>query len=163
VPQEHDSDKESSDSDKEEKDSSSSDNTEVGFEIEKELREEAQEYLLEQILSESGRKKFLRWLFKVADSTHDGTVSVSELTQLIKALRLDGILPEALCFAPDRCKSMVGSPDERLAKELIREYDYENSGSLSQDEFEALGELILKNYQIRQETPVRCDLFVLFF
>lgn len=121
----------------------------VEKEVEEEMRQEAREFLEEALQNPDAKKKFVRWLFKLADTNHDESVSVKELAPLIKALRVDGIIPESLCFAPERCKTFsVGSPDEKLAREIIQEYDEHSAGVLTLDEFETLGELILRSYQL---------------
>jgi serine/threonine protein kinase/Ca2+-binding EF-hand superfamily protein len=149
-PQE-DSSGDSSDSEGQSDGSSSEDEIDkaVEKEVEEEMRQEAREFLEEELQHPAAKQQFIRWLFKLADTNHDDSVSVKELAPLIKALRVDGIIPESLCFAPERCKSFsVGSPDERLAREIIQEYDEHSAGVLTLHEFEALGELILRSYQL---------------
>jgi len=137
--------KSSSDSDS--SDSDSYDDQELEHDLDEELRHDAQQYFDENIHSTNGKKSFISWLFKMADTDSISTLSENELVPLLQALRKDGISPECLVYDADKCKH----DDARLAREIMKEYDTGRLGYLTQHEFEIIGDLIVKNYELRAQ------------
>lgn len=43
---------------------------------------------------EEGRRRFMSWLFRLADQDHTGNISVAELTRVLQAVERDGIKTE---------------------------------------------------------------------
>ena len=54
--------------------------------------------------------QFISWCFRVADVTHDGTISGIELRRFCEALTLDGIAPRQLCYTDPLLKKMPPQP-----------------------------------------------------
>ena len=68
---------------------------EEGYEEEDpEEKKEVQErraLLMQALKSKKGRKRFIEWLYKIADTSHTDRVTLDELVVFLKAIRADGI------------------------------------------------------------------------
>lgn len=90
------------------------------------------------------RKRFMKWLFRLADVDRDDDIGEQELALILKALEVDGIKADNLAF--------VDGDQLTLAKRLLEQYDTTGSGSLTRKEFMVLADLIMKQYEQRIAT-----------
>ena len=103
--------------------------------------------------TEDEKKKFHKWLFKLANPKEQNKISAKELGTLLKALENDGITPDELLITP-------ASDVEGNVKEIIEEYgsnganaatttsSNSNVGYITEEQFYALAKCITDNYDL---------------
>ena len=104
---------------------------------------------LSNILSTpQGKKKYMKWLFRLADAQGKGQVNVEELSLILKALSLDGLITNDLTFDDEgHSSSHHGAQDYmEIARRIMKEFDTGKDGVLSEPEFNVLAELIVRKY-----------------
>mmetsp|Transcript_16412 Transcript_16412/g.38604 ORF Transcript_16412/g.38604 Transcript_16412/m.38604 type:complete len:960 (-) Transcript_16412:258-3137(-) len=126
--------------------------------------------LLATLRTRKGRRRFMNWLFRLADTDHTNCVSPAELCMFLKAIAADGINPECVCV-DDATISTVdsrssplgpieGIPPPETEEDLIfhqvvhrvmRSFDISQDGNLSQAEFMVLADLIEREYEMSDE------------
>ena len=72
--------------------------------------------------TEDGRKRFMNWLFKLADTTHSGKITVQELGCLLDAIGNDGIRPDEFS-----CSNQKNTPMETI----MAQFDTDSMGLIS--------------------------------
>jgi len=92
------------------------------------VKTEAKEFFGKFIQKSSGRKKFLTWLFHLADADKSNTISGDELKWILNALAHDGILPDNLSFD----NNAVLEPT-KLVQQIIDEYGTGRSAFLTKE------------------------------
>jgi hypothetical protein len=59
---------------------------------------ESQSSLMEILATPAGKKKYMKWLFRLADADNKGRVNVEELSMILRALAMDGLAMSELVF-----------------------------------------------------------------
>lgn len=67
---------------------------------------ESQSSLMEILATPAGKKKYMKWLFRLADADKKGRVNVEELSMILRALAMDGLAMSELVFdqGTGKCK-----------------------------------------------------------
>jgi len=81
--------------------------------------------LVNSLKSNKGRKRFIEWLYRLADTTQDSTVSQGELVVFLKAISADGINPESFVdpaedYDDDRRRPTLPLDPEPEPEPLVR-------------------------------------------
>lgn len=123
-------------------DSSSSDDDDDELQLDpKKVFEEMQEhtwrYVERRLKSADERKKFMNWLFLLADVDRSGTISISELKLLMDAIAYDGIRLEQFNCSEQKTAAI---------DKIMEQYDTESLGFLSKEEFLTLADIIVRLY-----------------
>lgn len=145
----HHSDEESSEEDED---------SQILREVREQISVELLPALNKHVFAKRGRKRFLEWLFKVADWEHDNRISVEELRTIIDAVHADGIDVRALVY--DAAEEGVAEAQD--VQRVMAEYDTGETGFLTKEEFMSLGAMILGQYeQQEREHPERVGPYIL--
>jgi tRNA A-37 threonylcarbamoyl transferase component Bud32 len=132
--------------------------------------------LVQALKSNKGRKRFIDWLYRLADTTETDRISMQELVTFLKAIYADGINPEIFVdpaediYDDDRTltdlnesnvTSVGSSPGryrrldksdpgyiDRVGRRIMMRYNESNSGSLSREEFMQLATMIEREYEL---------------
>lgn len=104
------------------------------------LSEEAKAFLINLLRRSEGRKRYMDWLFRLADVDKDGDIEVEELNLILKALEKDGIRISDLSY--EKCIDPT-----KVGQRLLEEYATNKSGTLTREEFMVLADLIMRHYE----------------
>eukprot|EP01087_Luapelamoeba_hula_P023610 TRINITY_DN870_c0_g3_i1.p1 TRINITY_DN870_c0_g3~~TRINITY_DN870_c0_g3_i1.p1 ORF type:complete len:633 (-),score=116.84 TRINITY_DN870_c0_g3_i1:717-2615(-) len=111
--------------------------------------DETKRFLANILRRSEGRKRYMTWLFRLADVDGDGDLEAEELELILKALEHDGIETKTLSFHP------ADGSTTTLAQKLLEEYNVGKTGFLTKEEFMSLADLILRHYEARSQKPKR--------
>mmetsp|Transcript_62919 Transcript_62919/g.150547 ORF Transcript_62919/g.150547 Transcript_62919/m.150547 type:complete len:926 (+) Transcript_62919:90-2867(+) len=133
--------------------------------------------LMMTLKSKKGRKRFIEWLYKIADSSHDDKITIEELLVFLKAIRADGINPETFVdpaedyhdFPTGRENSLPmesdGPLDRRnpfylkvIAERIMLRYNDSKTGSLSREEFMQLASMVEREYEFSDNNYSGADM-----
>lgn len=118
-------------------------------ELDELLQQEAREFFGNLLKRDESKKKFLTWLFHLADVDHSNTISKEELQLILNALAYDGISAENLAWIENNDQK---ASDSEIVQQIMEEYDTGSTGFLTYDEFMVLADLIMKNYQVLSDS-----------
>ncbi len=62
---------------------------------------------MEILSTPAGKKKYMKWLFRLADADNKGRVNVEELSMILRALAMDGLAMNELVFDQGWMKTCV--------------------------------------------------------
>ncbi len=108
--------------------------------------EESQNSLMEILSTAAGKKKYMKWLFRLADAGQKGRVNVEELSMILRALSMDGLALSDLSF---EAKDDQTTDYMDIARRIMAEFDTGKDGVLSEQEFHVLADLIVRKYAAR--------------
>jgi Ca2+-binding EF-hand superfamily protein len=108
--------------------------------------EESQHNLMEILSTPAGKKKYMKWLFRLADAENKGRVNVEELSMILRALAMDGLALSELSF---EAKDDNTTDYMDIARRIMGEFDTGKDGVLSEQEFHVLADLIVRKYAAR--------------
>ena len=108
--------------------------------------EESQNSLMEILATPAGKKKYMKWLFRLADAENKGRVNVEELSMILRALAMDGLAMSELVF---EAKDDQTTDYMDIARRIMQEFDTGKDGVLSEQEFHVLADLIVRKYAAR--------------
>jgi len=136
-----------------------------------ELQKQRRAMLVQTLKSNKGRKRFMEWLYRLADSGHNNYITEKELIVFLKAIAADGINPEVFVDPSEDCEGTIGSMstidrsernvecnstrlanDEAYLKDLstriLERYDDSKTGTLLREEFMQLAALVEREYEL---------------
>lgn len=136
-----------------------------------ELQKQRRAMLVQTLKSNKGRKRFMEWLYRLADTEHNNYISERELIIFLKAIAADGINPEVFVDPSEDCEGVERSTgseaavdknlecnstrlanDEAYLKDLsmriLERYDDSKTGTLLREEFMQLAALVEREYEL---------------
>ena len=123
-----------------ESDSDSDDEEELQLDPKKvfeEMQEHTWRYVERRLKSPEEKKKFMNWLFLLADVDRTNTISLTKLKRLMDAVAYDNIRLEEF-----NCSEQKTAVIEKI----MEQYDTESLGFLSKEEFLTLADIIVRLY-----------------
>ena len=102
----------------EEEDSEDSKESETQEEEKQEMNEEHKK-LVNILRTPKGRKRYMNWLFKLADVNKKGSINAEELELILKALQLDGVKIKELSYDESHVNSFIFSLSLFLLKSFL--------------------------------------------
>mmetsp|Transcript_44110 Transcript_44110/g.139184 ORF Transcript_44110/g.139184 Transcript_44110/m.139184 type:complete len:811 (-) Transcript_44110:902-3334(-) len=119
--------------------------------------------LVQALKSSKGRKRFIEWLYRLADTTESDDITMDELVVFLKAIRKDGINPEAFVDPSEdyddagKAKRKVSQPLpsridpnylQVLAERIMLRYNDNRDGKLTKEEFMQLASMVEREYEL---------------
>eukprot|EP01105_Mastigella_eilhardi_P000482 TRINITY_DN1057_c0_g2_i2.p1 TRINITY_DN1057_c0_g2~~TRINITY_DN1057_c0_g2_i2.p1 ORF type:complete len:761 (+),score=219.60 TRINITY_DN1057_c0_g2_i2:167-2449(+) len=95
------------------------------------------------------RAVFVEWFFHLSDLKRNNHIELDELQVLLEILKYDGIVADSLIHDPEK----LGKPIGTQAQLLLEEYGGARDGFFNKEQFLILADLILKQYELRTDTP----------
>jgi serine/threonine protein kinase len=147
---------------------------------EKKEMQERRALLMQALKSKKGRKRFIEWLYKIADTSHTDRVTLDQLVVFLKAIRADGINPESFVDPAEDYHDAGGetkggkSPKQRgvdysldrshpqylrdVAERVMWRYNDSKTGALSREEFMQLATMVEREYEFSDNNYSGADM-----
>ena len=127
-------------------------------ELAKREEQKTRAFLEQSFRKSEGKKKFMDWLFKLADVDKSHRISSEELELILRALAKDHINTAQLSYDEEHITPL-------LIQSIMGEYDIGKTGYLSKEEFMVLADLIVRNYDtlVSEHSTVRFYFYICLF
>lgn len=80
------------------------------------INEENKNILLNILATPKGRRRYMNWLFRLADEQGKGSINSEQLGMILKALQLDGVNIKELSYNQSQVKNFIRIPFNQSTK-----------------------------------------------